>query len=88
MVEAGVIGGAIFFRDNLPSPYAAMDLTQAFREAAGTHALQLGVRNCGIDHDDSACARAECHQRVKCGAFSTASRRLDNDVATGAYALL
>jgi hypothetical protein len=26
----------IFFEDNLPSPQAAMDLTQAFREAAGT----------------------------------------------------
>jgi beta-N-acetylhexosaminidase len=31
-----MIGGVIFFEDNLPSPHAATDLTQAFREAAGT----------------------------------------------------
>jgi beta-N-acetylhexosaminidase len=34
-LKQGVIGGVIFFEDNLPSPHAAMHLTQAFREAAG-----------------------------------------------------
>ena len=31
----GLVGGVIFFEDNLPSPHAAMDLIQAFRQAAG-----------------------------------------------------
>jgi beta-N-acetylhexosaminidase len=31
----GLLGGVIFFEDNLPSPHAATDLIQAFREAAG-----------------------------------------------------
>jgi beta-N-acetylhexosaminidase len=34
-LKQGMIGGVIFFEDNLPSPQAAMDLTQTFREAAG-----------------------------------------------------
>jgi beta-N-acetylhexosaminidase len=31
----GLVGGVIFFEDNLPSPHAARDFIEAFREAAG-----------------------------------------------------
>src|SRR5260221_12332695 len=31
----GLVGGVIFFEDNLPSPHAATDFIEAFREAAG-----------------------------------------------------
>ena len=53
------------------------------------HAPQLGIGDRGVDHDDGACARAKRYERIESGSILGAvGRRLDDDVAAGADALL